>query len=940
MADDNSTKKYGGLTPKADAKQDKFPFRTSEFTKDINTLQDKMESTERGRLGDISIEKKLNTVIEKQGKASTKSVITAVKMQEKFLKEFSNKTKLGGGINKKELMQLLTIQNKSMSGKNGIDRVRGGDMPFSGEMADSLSEISSILRKQLYFIKQMSGFFDDAPIPPLLRMDEETFGDMFMRSVKRGLHAAFPTFIRIGKAIGKPFYKLFRARGGNYIYSSHLSTADSPFRQISENVGVLYTGSMLRMDRMIIFQKATAEAVRDLSTHITGKGYAAIEDLKPSKKFRLITSIIKGVGKTALGLGAGALGLTGAMGLAPMLGLGGLGAAGLAAGGAGLGALLGWKKGGSAIKGVGKGAWGLLTGKKTIGGMAKGAVEGIKGKVKGFGERLKFWKRRPEEDENLLGGTKEGVGSLGVFTNKRAFRDLIKRLTIFLWHDTKKRPISVDISRKSIFAKKKKENVLDVALSPEFLNSFLKTAENTTKIVEGKIIPPEPRKSLWDTIKNFLPFLGPMIGGLFGIFKNFFGGMIPGLLSKAGGFFLSFVPTLLKGAWGALSTMIPGLLKSVVPMLSGALRLIPGVGWLIAAAAGGWKIGSWINETFITPFLDARDKRDQERSKENLAKVSESFKTQMQDRHKEGEEGWAAGRSGSLKRIIEKDKKLHKLGISELGLDTTTQHIQAAQRAYITEHAGEYLLYSSGEIERVRAEWNAKHGIFSGMSLLEDPNEFGREREADFLKYLKEKGKPMTEAEKAASIEKYQKEAEKVRQTKSNNQSSAADITKKAQEARNSAINSLQRDYGVNASDAARYVDQAIKANEGNTAALTDATTLAKVASEFIDKNNKEIPNGNNPANYDAETEQDIAKAELQASSVSEGIADGLKPMMENQNKALTQVAANVSRAGVNNTSMNANNVSNTSATSNSNYNFPGQKDRWSEEAQNGRIFR
>ena len=95
-----------------------------------------------------------------------------------------------------------------------------------------------------------------------------------------------PTFRKIlfamdsvGNILGAPFkiaYQFSKSRGG---YLSHLSKSRNPMQATSENIGVLYTGSMWRLDNIALFTRATAEAVRDMSSFITGKKYKQLEGI-------------------------------------------------------------------------------------------------------------------------------------------------------------------------------------------------------------------------------------------------------------------------------------------------------------------------------------------------------------------------------------------------------------------------------------------------------------------------------------------------------------------------------------------------------------------------------------------------------------------------------------------------------------------------------------
>lgn len=75
----------------------------------------------------------------------------------------------------------------------------------------------------------------------------------------------------------RPFYWFFKARGG---YKRFLSKAKSPLTAINQNIGTTFLQMMPRLDALMVYTRATAEAVRDLSTHTTRKTYPRLD---PSK---------------------------------------------------------------------------------------------------------------------------------------------------------------------------------------------------------------------------------------------------------------------------------------------------------------------------------------------------------------------------------------------------------------------------------------------------------------------------------------------------------------------------------------------------------------------------------------------------------------------------------------------------------------------------------
>lgn len=72
----------------------------------------------------------------------------------------------------------------------------------------------------------------------------------------------------------KIVYSFFKPRGG---YQNQVSRSRNPMEAVAQNTGILYVGSMWRLDNIAKFTRAAAEATRDLSGAITGKKYPALE---------------------------------------------------------------------------------------------------------------------------------------------------------------------------------------------------------------------------------------------------------------------------------------------------------------------------------------------------------------------------------------------------------------------------------------------------------------------------------------------------------------------------------------------------------------------------------------------------------------------------------------------------------------------------------------
>jgi hypothetical protein len=78
------------------------------------------------------------------------------------------------------------------------------------------------------------------------------------------------TMKSLGTIFGSPFKAmgvLFKQRGG---YTSHVSKSGNPFEQIGHNTGILYTGTMHRLDNIAMYTKASAVILQDVAGVVSG----------------------------------------------------------------------------------------------------------------------------------------------------------------------------------------------------------------------------------------------------------------------------------------------------------------------------------------------------------------------------------------------------------------------------------------------------------------------------------------------------------------------------------------------------------------------------------------------------------------------------------------------------------------------------------------------
>lgn len=112
---------------------------------------------------------------------------------------------------------------------------------------------------------------------------------------------AFKAISSIMGGLWKAVYFFWRPRGG---YKKHLSKAKNPFTAMNQNIGALFVQSMPRLDAIMIYTKATAEAVRDMSNQITGKKYPKMDPSKLGGTWSIAGTtmkILKGAGRWLTG---------------------------------------------------------------------------------------------------------------------------------------------------------------------------------------------------------------------------------------------------------------------------------------------------------------------------------------------------------------------------------------------------------------------------------------------------------------------------------------------------------------------------------------------------------------------------------------------------------------------------------------------------------------
>jgi len=159
------------------------------------------------------------------------------------------------------------------------DRHKKYEEPAQDQLLTSLSAIQGVLGAQI-------GKFDQWYSKFLLE------------------HPYFKTMMTTFKAMGaaagmgwKAAYFFWKPRGG---YRRQLSKSKKPLDAINQNIATLFLNQTPRLDALMIYTKATAMAVRDMSTHITGIKYPMMDASKLGGTWSLAggtMSVVRAIGR-------------------------------------------------------------------------------------------------------------------------------------------------------------------------------------------------------------------------------------------------------------------------------------------------------------------------------------------------------------------------------------------------------------------------------------------------------------------------------------------------------------------------------------------------------------------------------------------------------------------------------------------------------------------
>ena len=564
--------------------------------------------------------------------------------------------------------------------------------------------------------------------------------------------------------IGTPvelIYQVFKSRGG---YKAHLSKAKNPMQATAENIGLVYSEGMWRLDNIAKFTRASAEATRDLSSAFTGKKYGPLEGVS-TRMWSLF------------GLGRKILNMT-TKWLPPVLGRVLLGERG-------------WKAG----KGIGD----FLTEDRTVflEKLFNGELAGIYGKgsaaetsltekgplkIKGTEpyqffphellEATKTYKAFPVIDNSLIEMQRKQeaiqVEVLDYNKNQLNISEINNTLLEMANKDTNKyRELQEKKESPMLLIAEKAESLVQMSkIEAKKDKKMIGMTKEIAKFTEGSLEVQKKMnfrqkmksvfnvfsgtfgsvKSLLSLIPTFLPFI--FGGGL----KKFASRLIGGSVKSGLKGVLS--PKIIKsiGSYIAMpfkSLLSKGIISSVLPMMRMLSKLLTGpVGASLIALAGGVALGKAIDKMFglsekFQAKLDRLDEKAEAAANAVRAQQATIFEKATKPGFLSNEEQFRAQRMVKMQTTLGGKDRRKNLGM--FGRANIVE-INAAQQAYMNENIDEYLKYPVDQIRFFREKWS-KEGWFTGKLIGQNATKYGKAREASFLKYLQRNATPLSEEE-------------------------------------------------------------------------------------------------------------------------------------------------------------------------------------------------
>jgi len=544
-------------------------------------------------------------------------------------------------------------------------------------------------------------------------------------------------------------YQIFKSRGG---YASHLSRAKNPMEAAAENIGLVYSEGMSRLDNIANYTKATAEASRDMSSAITGKKYAPLEGVPRGiwSIFGITRSLTNWIGKHGVNLFGRILGgsdfaktLTEFMTKQRELPFERF-----------------FKSGQSKVLEKlydDRGVSDLRPEAKEAGSTGESLVEVLKS-VKA---NIIKTKDKEEEVVSIISELKEKSTAAAddyAYETKKVVNGIDRIVSISQ---------STNKTTKDAYKSDEKKSAKIINLTKKIQDA---AEENAEANKESNFR--EKRRSVFGFVQKFLGMFGG--GGIFallsfagsfllkGVTKFLGGTLIKGLIGSifrgVGGTFLGPILTKMFGPKSLLITGIKSLATSFAASKIGTTLISalknPAVWGVaskavgVAAAAGiGWQVGkqldSWIG-------ISERFQKSMNKWGAEARKLADEMTSHQMDLSKSAREGGEKG--FKAKKTLSLESSLLKGGTGKDKMESVgffgrsnINAINAGQVEYLKEHAGEYLMWDADTIDRMRKQWMTSPEAYGAKLPGTDAIAYGKRREKSFLNYLKQNATKLTE---------------------------------------------------------------------------------------------------------------------------------------------------------------------------------------------------
>jgi hypothetical protein len=563
-------------------------------------------------------------------------------------------------------------------------------------------------------------------------------------------HPLFRTLLYIQKSFRavfglpfRPIFGFFKARGG---YKGHLSKEKQPFTAMNENLGILYTGTMYRLDGIAMYTRATAEATRDLSTAITGTKYKPIEGIRQGawtmfgKMRGLLNTIIASTVSLGGRLGSYTMGE-------------------------------GREERDEAIRSFASKLSKRRLAREvtkfaglTIG---KGHLEKIYGSaqaVQGSMDQREYEKYMPKQMARFA----VKHDAMPVWIKGSIPEEMKEERESKLWEvqrELTKKEKKKEAQRIAKLEKKQKsvQDKLEKvrAKRRKAAQKEAKRLVRASRMAKGKGtfgFLGKAFKRVGGLLSTALMFILPMLfgftrGGIGGIFKYLGSGLtgiIKGAFLGKGGIFKALLFKIKN-----IGSLLGGIVTKVFTNPS-FLRVMAGAMSAALAFYLGWKIGKKIDD-FLG--ISARFKNKLDEWDRKAAALSGNVSKKTVEQFKSAREGGAKGFEGSISLQLSARTAQGQEWIQDIGMwgESNQVAIAAAQRSYIQENIQEYMLYSPMQIYAARQEW-LRRGGYGAKWMGTDAQGYGIKREKAFMSWLKgnTKYKPMTSEAVQQNFKKYQ----------------------------------------------------------------------------------------------------------------------------------------------------------------------------------------